>query len=224
MVDTLLNETIKQGIDLLDKGNTKEAVKILEGYWKDNKNVPDSWFYLGDALAEDGQLSDAIDRYREGLKLAPDDADALTTLGDMLLENGKHKDAIGCYKKVLDIDPKDADAMVSIGLVYNIQERSDDAIRAFRQALEIEPENVFAWNALGDALYGQGDVEGAVNAFGKGIDWSRRPCSTSIWANRTMIWKNLKVPRTNAWKRFALTRFQHGISHWAESAWIRSHC
>ena len=155
MTDAMLNETIKNGIDLLDKGKIKEAIKVLEGYWNDNRTSPESWFYLGDALAEDGRLDDAIARYREGLKLAPDDADALTTLGDMLLESGKQKDAIACYKKVLDIDPKDADAMVSIGLVYNIQERTDDAIRAFRQALDIEPDNVFAWNALGDALYGQ---------------------------------------------------------------------
>ena len=88
MTDTILNETIKSGLDLLDKGTTKEAIKILEGYWNDNRNVPDSWFYLGDALAEDGRIEEAISRYQEGLKLAPDDADALTTLGDMFLESG----------------------------------------------------------------------------------------------------------------------------------------
>ncbi|MFH1026662.1 MAG: tetratricopeptide repeat protein, partial [Pseudomonadota bacterium] len=161
MSDTVINPDIKKGLDLLDSGKIKEAIVILLGYWNDHKGEPDSWFYLGDALAENGQLGDAIERYREGLKLAPEDVDALTTLGDMLFEAGKHKDAIACYKKVLDIDPKDADALVSIGLVHGSQERGDEAISAFEQALELEPDNVFAWNALGDALYGKGDVEGA---------------------------------------------------------------
>ena len=170
MSDTILDATVQKGLDLLDQGEVKQAISVLEGYWAGNRSQPESWFYLGDALAEDGRLDDAIARYREGLKLSPEDADALTTLGDMLLEAGNHKESLACYKKVLDIDPKDADALVSIGLVYGSQDRTDDAIRAFRQALELEPENVFALNALGDALYGQGDVEGAIAAFTKGVE------------------------------------------------------
>ena len=134
MSDTELNAAVQKGLDLLDQGEAKQAITILEAYWDGNKNQPDSWFYLGDALAEDGRLDDAIARYREGLKLSPEDADALTTLGDMLLEAGNHKESLACYKKVLDIDPKDADALVSIGLVYSSQDRGEDSIRAFRQA------------------------------------------------------------------------------------------
>src|SRR5665647_3659805 len=101
MDNSELNATLQKGLKLLDAGKTKESLAILEGYWLDHKNQPESWFYLGDALAEDGRLGDAIARYREGLKLAPEDADALTTLGDMLLEAGDHKESLACYKKVL---------------------------------------------------------------------------------------------------------------------------
>ena len=37
MTDNMLDETIKAGLDLLDKGNIKEAIKLFEGYWNNNR-------------------------------------------------------------------------------------------------------------------------------------------------------------------------------------------
>jgi Flp pilus assembly protein TadD len=71
MTDKLMNETLRTGIEQLDAGNTKAAIATLKGYCQAHQNDPDSWFYYGDALAEDGRIDEAIERYREGLKLAP---------------------------------------------------------------------------------------------------------------------------------------------------------
>ena len=90
MTDKILDEKLRTGIEQLDAGNTKEAITTLKEYCQNHQDDADSWFYLGDALAEDGQIAEAIERYRAGLKLAPTDLDALTTLGDLLFEAGQH--------------------------------------------------------------------------------------------------------------------------------------
>src|ERR1039457_3262907 len=135
MSEQKLNETLLQGINLLEAGDVRAALSLLEKYSKEHQDDPDGYFYLGDALAEDGCIDDAIVSYRAGLKLVPDDADALTTLGDLLFEAGQHDAAIASYSRVRELDAEDADALVSIGLVHSSLDKSDEAIAAYRQAL-----------------------------------------------------------------------------------------
>jgi len=73
-----------QGINLLEEGDARAARELFETYTKEHPDDPDGFFHLGDALAEDGLVDEAIISYREGLKLSPDDIDALTSYGDLL--------------------------------------------------------------------------------------------------------------------------------------------
>ena len=87
-------DAIIEGINLLESGDARGARTVLEEYTSNHRDNPDGFFYLGDALAEDGHIDKAIVAYREGLAIAPDDTDALTTLGDLLFESGQHEAAI----------------------------------------------------------------------------------------------------------------------------------
>ena len=130
---------------------------------------PEGYFYLGEALVGAEKSEEAILAYEAGLKLAPEDTDALTALGDIYFELGRHKDALRLYQKTVEINPEESDGFVNIGLVYNGMERAEDAIKAYDAALKLDPENVFAYNALGDAWYGLGNRDKAIEAFNRGI-------------------------------------------------------
>jgi len=80
------NDILIQGINLLEAGDACAARELFEAYTKAHPEDPDGFFYLGDALAEDGLIDEALTSYREGLKLCPDDIDALTSYGDLLFE------------------------------------------------------------------------------------------------------------------------------------------
>ena len=57
----------------------------------------------GDGTTTATVLARAI--YEEGLKLAPDDTEALTALGDLYFEEGQHKEALRVYKTITDLAP-----------------------------------------------------------------------------------------------------------------------
>ena len=63
MTDKLLNETLRSGIEQLDAGNTQAAIATLKDYCQAHQDDPDSWFYLGDALAEDGRTAETCNVY-----------------------------------------------------------------------------------------------------------------------------------------------------------------
>mgnify|MGYP002349725786 CR=1 FL=1 len=131
---------------------------------------PEGYFYLGEALVEEGKLAEARQQYEKGLALAPGDVDGQIALGDICLELAEHEAALAAYRRAVELDPRNADGYVNIGLVYNSLEETSKAIEAFEKALEIDPANVFAYNGLGDAWYGLGEREKAIDAFRKGIE------------------------------------------------------
>jgi len=151
-------EIIEKMIAAIDAGEYQKAADGAKKCIKLEPENPEGHFFLGEALVGLDRSQEAIAAYEAGLKLSPEDTDALTSLGDIYI-----------YQKIVKIDPKDADGYVNIGLVYNSMERAEDAIKAYNSALELDPENVFAYNALGDAWYGLGNREKAIEAFNKGI-------------------------------------------------------
>ncbi len=99
------DDHLAKGISLLETGEPKKATAEFRRCTEIEPENPEGYFNLGEALAADEQMDEAINAYLKGLKLSPEDTEALTALGDIYFEMGRHKDALKNYQRVTELEP-----------------------------------------------------------------------------------------------------------------------
>jgi protein O-mannosyl-transferase len=120
---------------------------------------------FGDALLEQGNVTEAIAHFQMALQIKPDYAEALNNLGQALLQKGNVDEAISRYQKSLQIKPSFAMAHYNLGNALFRKGDVDEAIAQFQQALQINPYYAEAHNNFGNALLQKGNVDEAITQF-----------------------------------------------------------
>ena len=85
----------------------KQALKIKPDY-------ADTYYNMGIALKDKGDLEAAIESYKQALKIKPDYADAHNNMGNALRDKGDLEAAIESYKQALKINPDYAEAKADL--------------------------------------------------------------------------------------------------------------
>jgi protein O-GlcNAc transferase len=120
--------------------------------------------------AEDaGSLSEACDRYREAVALAPQHAAAHLNLGVGLEVAGDADGALKCYEAVLAIDPGNAYANYNLGKLLFLTQQLDRAERHLRLAIARKPGFWEPHVVLANLLDARNDAAGAAVAFESAI-------------------------------------------------------
>lgn len=105
-------------------------------------------FLLGNALHKQGKIVEAIEHYRQSVRISPD-AEAHTNLGTALNMKGAFDEAIGHFRQALQINPDDAKAHAGLGAALGAQGDVSAAIGHYTRALELKPDptalNNLAW-------------------------------------------------------------------------------
>jgi tetratricopeptide (TPR) repeat protein len=150
-------------------------------YWKDSETL---WTHtlacttnnttahnnLGNVLAQDGRLNEAIEQYQEAIDIDPDFAEANCNLGDALIQNGQMDEAIIHFQKAIDIQPDFAGAHSDLGGALLQKGQVDEAIAHLQKAINIQPDLAGAHNNLGYALLQKGQVREAIGHFQKSLE------------------------------------------------------
>src|SRR5262249_27242856 len=133
---------------------------------------------LGNGLARQGQVVEAIACYHKALDLEPKNTFALFNLGVALEGQGKTRAAIDCYRKVIAINPKDAAALN--GLAWKFATCADlklrnpaEAVKLAEASTRLAPQDGANWNTLGVAHYRAGEYEAAVAALTRSMELSK---------------------------------------------------
>jgi tetratricopeptide (TPR) repeat protein len=122
-------------------------------------------YTLGNALAMQGSMLEAMDHYREALRIYPNYAEAHHNLANALTMRGYLDQAISHYKEALRIKPDYAEAHRNLGVAFDRQGRHEEAIFHYAQALRINPDDAQSHNNLGVALAEQGKLDEATDHF-----------------------------------------------------------
>ncbi len=61
---------------------------------------------------------EAIEAYKQAIRINPDDVEAHNNLGNAYGNIGMYEEAIAAWKQVIRIDPKNAAVLVNLGNAY----------------------------------------------------------------------------------------------------------
>jgi protein O-mannosyl-transferase len=109
---------------------------------------------LGSDLADRGEEDEALEHFREAVRISPYHTTARTCLGLALGRRGQIAEAAEHFETVLSLEPDNAKAHGGLGVALGKCGRLDEAITHFQEALKAEPDyaearqnldNVRAW-------------------------------------------------------------------------------
>jgi tetratricopeptide (TPR) repeat protein len=159
------SEQLQSIINLYTQGQLQQALshttQMLEGF-------PNSVVLYNIAGASNVglmQFDDAIDCYKQMLRIKPDYAEAYYNMGVALKNKGNLEAAIDSYRQALKIKPDYADAFNNIGNIFKDKGDPEAAIDSYRQALKIKPDYASAYNNMGVALSDKGDLEAGIDSY-----------------------------------------------------------
>lgn len=102
---------------LLDEGNSREAIALLEGIVK-RSPTPGLFDLLGDAYTQMKDPRKAEQAFRQATDSDPEEASHRRGLGQALMAQGKYKEALEQYQKIALIEPDDAETYLNLAKIY----------------------------------------------------------------------------------------------------------
>lgn len=105
---------------------------------------------------QSGRWAAAVDAFREGLELEPDNVSLRQRLATALAAGGDTRAAVTQLEEALRRDPDFARAHFSLGAILALQGRQTEAVERYETALRLQPGYVEARMGLAEALRGAG--------------------------------------------------------------------
>lgn len=96
-----------------------------------------------------GQHAQAIQCFREALKLDPEYLSAWTLMGHEHVELRETSEAVACYRRAVDIGPRDFRAWYGLAQTYEMLGLPHFAAYYYQQAAALRPGDPRMWCALG---------------------------------------------------------------------------
>jgi len=117
---------------------------------------------LGDILAQQGRLPEAIVQYRRYLELDPEYFSGHLNLGVALTQAGRSEEAVTHLRRALEIGPDVVEGYVSVARLLIVNGKIDEARVALERAVALQPNDSEARTDLGWVLFGAGKIDEAI--------------------------------------------------------------
>jgi len=123
------------------------------------------WQQHGHFLFALGRYPEAASRYREVLRITPENASALNNVGAALYLAGDLEAATPAYRRSLELAPTSS-AYSNLGTALFYAGKLEEAAATFAKATELGPEDFQQWGNLGDAhFFAPGQEQAASRAY-----------------------------------------------------------
>ncbi len=135
----------------------------------DNLNSSEAYLHLGDAYFNLDMYGEAIEAYKQAMRIKPDDATALFMIGVSYNNLSLYNEAIESFKKAVKINPDFEGIYNDLGFAYYKLGRYLDAVDVLRQAIKIKPDYTEAYYNLGFVYRELGWFQEAIETFKQAI-------------------------------------------------------
>jgi tetratricopeptide (TPR) repeat protein len=109
----------------------------------------DRLFQQGISYANQKKFDQAIEAYRELLKIEPKHPSALHNLGAALGNTRRHQEALEAFEAAVKLSPSQAQFHASLGGAYMSLRRWDESLAALNESVRLDPTNGATYNMLG---------------------------------------------------------------------------
>jgi len=147
----------------------RNSLGLFEYMLSKAPNAPSTHYNLGVAYGKLGRYQEAIDEYKQTIKIKPDYAEAHYDLGTVYYGLGRYQDAIESYKQAIKIKPDLVEVHYNLGVAYGRIGRYQDAVESFKQVVRIKPDYAKAHDNLGVAYGELGRYQDAIEAYKQAI-------------------------------------------------------
>ncbi|MBF0357544.1 MAG: tetratricopeptide repeat protein [Magnetococcales bacterium] len=121
------------------------------------------------AFHQSGQFDQAIQWYKETIKLQPDNVAALCNLGGILQSQKRLDEAIPCLQKAIALNPDLMESHYNLGNSFKDQGNLDGAVVCYQKTLALKPDFADAHCNLGIVLKDQNNLDAAIINYQKAI-------------------------------------------------------
>ena len=133
------------------------------------KPTAKTFVQIGLVNYENAEYSEAIDEFKQAIKLKPNYAAAHYHLANAYFGLRRYDEALDSYKKAVKIKPSYIDAHYSLGVLATMLSEYDDAIKALKKVIKLDPKHSRAFFSLGNAYSELEDYEEAVTYYKKAV-------------------------------------------------------
>lgn len=163
-------ELIDRGIELVESGKIKKAIKYFDKAIKIEPGRAEFWLAKGSALELLKNRDKAIECYEEAITIDPKITEAWAHKGLCLGILGQNEEAIKCLDNAIELNPVDADSWGYKGAVLTELNRFDEAIECYDKAIKSDPDIAGAWGGKGLVLGRQGRYQEALECEDKALE------------------------------------------------------
>jgi tetratricopeptide (TPR) repeat protein len=119
----------------------------------------------GDVYSRFDRHQDAIEDYKQAIRIKPSLAEAHYNLGAAHAKLGRWQEAMEAYKQAIRIKPDDLESHNNLGAAYAKLGRWQEAIDVLKQAIRIKPDDAMAHSNLGITYLAAGDKRLALEEY-----------------------------------------------------------
>ncbi len=136
---------------LIEKDQSREALKFLRGFLAKVKDSAAAWYYAGKLEQAENHVAGAITDFRKALEVRPGFSQATLALGMIFETHGESKKALDLYQEQLD-QKQDLQVAGRLAILYLKSNELELAQKTFEIMTAIDPEDLNTQLKLGLVL------------------------------------------------------------------------
>jgi tetratricopeptide (TPR) repeat protein len=167
-------EAARQALEWAVRCTELKGEAAVEACKKAIRLKPDyavAWFNLGVTSGKLGQWQQALEAYKETIRLKWDHAEkAWYNLGTTYVKDlGQLQQALEAFKEAIRLKPDYAEAWNNLGTTYAILGQPQQALEAYKETIRLKPDDAEVWHGLGLAYMLLEQEQQALEAYKEAI-------------------------------------------------------
>ncbi len=124
---------------------------------------------LGAKRGETAHYQEAVDAYKQAIRLKPDCAEAHYSLGVAYSKLDRWQGALDAFKQAIRLEPDYAEAHCNLGAAYDGLHRYQEAVDEYKEAIRLKPDDALTHYNLGVAYGELGRHQEELDAFKEAV-------------------------------------------------------